>query len=193
MHEEHARLDVGRYDDPPLIHGRKPRRRIFEALIVPRKGASLDAFLCLHSAVSGRELESVYGNILLPGRIYEVQDRIVAVRRQLRIIHRGAEVPEGSPGQQHGFTGQVRIAADHVAHGRSRDQEQVDIACICRVSGIAVPVVALLTPHIEHAFRCVVVKISHCFSGRFLQLDVERNMLVEGICLYGVVAHGIAG
>ncbi len=36
------------------------------------------------------------------------------------------------------------------------------------------------------------VKISDCLPGLSLQLDIERNVLVKGICFRRIVAHGIS-
>ena len=55
------------------------------------------------------------------------------------------------------------------------------------------PVVALLAAHVEITLGRVVVEIAHSLLGAAVQADVERNMLVEGVGLLGVVAHGVAG
>mgnify|MGYP000470693056 CR=1 FL=1 len=55
------------------------------------------------------------------------------------------------------------------------------------------PVVALLAAHVEIALGGIVVEVADSLLGATVQADIERNVLVEGIRLLGVVAHGVAG
>ena len=55
------------------------------------------------------------------------------------------------------------------------------------------PVVALLAAHVEIALGGIVVEVADSLLRAAVQADIERNVLVEGIRLLGVVAHGVAG
>ena len=55
------------------------------------------------------------------------------------------------------------------------------------------PVIPLLASHIKVTFCRAVVEISYSFFRAALQLDIERNMLVQGICLLRIVSHRISG
>ena len=193
MHQQHAGLDVGRDHDAAVMHLGEPVSRVLEALSVPGEGAALDALGRFNSAVAAGKLEAVRGDALLAGGVDEVENGIVAVLRQLGIVHRAAQVAQRGLGQHDALAGQVGVALDNAADGRARNQEQVNVACIGAVAGVAVPVVALFAAHVEVALGRVVVEVAHSLLGAAVQADIKRNVLVQRVGLLGVVAHGIAG
>ena len=193
MDEQHTGLDVGRDNDAALFHLGEPVCRVLEALVVPCEGAALDALGGLNGAVAAGQLEAVGRDAFLAGRVDEVQHSIVAVLGQLRVVHRAAEVAQRGLRQHDALAGQVGVALDDLADGRACDQKQVNVARVGAVGRVAVPVVALLAAHVEIALGGIVVEVADSLLRAAVQADIERNVLVEGIRLLGVVAHGVAG
>ena len=193
MNQQHTGLDIRGNRNTAPAHLGEPAGRVFEAPVIPCEGAALNTFPGFHGAVAGGELEAVCGNILFPGGVDKAQNGIVAVFRQFGIVHGAAEVPQSRPGQHHRFAGQVGVACDDLTDGRACDQEQIHVPRIRTVGAVAVPVVALLPAHVEVTFGGVVVEVTHSLTGISIQLDVEGNMLVQGVRFPGVIAHGIAG
>ena len=193
MDEQHTGLDVGRDDDAALFHLGEPVCRVLEALVVPCEGAALDALGRLDCAITAGKLEPVCGDALLAGGVDEIQHRVIAVLGQFGVIHRTAEVAERSLRQHDALAGQVGVALDDFADGRACDQEQINIARIGAVGRVAMPVVALLAPHVEITLGRVVVEVTDRLFCAAVQPDIKRNVLVERVGLLGVVAHRIAG
>ena len=193
MDEQHTGLDVGRDDDAALFHLGEPVCRVLEALVVPCKGAALDALGRFYSAVAAGKLEPVCGDALLAGGVDEIQHRVIAVLGQFGVIHRTAEVAECSLRQHDALAGQVGVALDDLADGRACDQEQINIARIGAVGRVAMPVVALFAPHVEITLGRIVVEVADRLFCAAVQPDIKRNVLVERVGLLGVVAHRIAG
>ena len=193
MYQEHAGLDVRRNCDAALFHRRKPRRRILESGVIPCKRAAFDALLGLDRAVAGRKLEAIHRDSFFFCRVDEFEHRVVAVFRQFRIVHRAAKVAERRLREQNRLARQIRIPPDDVFHGRSRDQEQINISGIRAEACVAVPVVSLLPAHVKVAFRRAVVEIADRLSGCPVQADIERDMLVQRVCFLRVISHRVAG
>ena len=193
VNQQHAGLDVGRDDNAALFHLGEPVCRVLEALVVPCEGAALDALGRLDCAITAGKLEPVCGDALLAGGVDEIQHRVIAVLGQFGVIHRAAKVAECSLRQHDALAGQVGVALDDLADGRACDQEQINIARIGAVGRVAMPVVALLAPHVEITLGRVVVEVTDRLFCAAVQPDIKRNVLVERVGLLGVVAHRIAG
>ena len=193
VNQQHTGLDVGRNHNAALVHLGKPVCRVLKALVVPGKGAALDALGRFDGAVAAGKLEPVSGDAFLAGGVDEIQHCVVTVFGQLGVVHRASEVAERCLGQHNAFAGQVGVALDDVADGGTCDQEQVNVARVGAVGGIAVPIVAFFAPHIEITLGGVVVKVADCLLGAAVQADVKRDVLVQRVGFLGVVAHGVAG
>ena len=193
VNQQHAGFDVGRNKNAALDHLGKPVSGVLKALVVPGEGAALDALLGFHGAVAGGKLEAVHGDVLLMGGINEFQHSVIAVFRQFGVVHGAAQIAQRCFGQHDGLAGQIGVTLNDIADGGACDQEEIHIPGIGAVGGVTVPVVTLFAAHVEITFSGVVVKVTNCLFGTAVQLDVERNVFVQGIGLLGIVAHGIAG
>ena len=162
MDEKDARFYVGGYGYAPFIHLGKEFHGIFEPLFVPGKDAALDTLIRLHGAVAGGKLETVNRYLLFLCGVDEIQNSVVAVLIQFRIIHGGTQISKGIPGKHGGFACEVRIALHDLTHGRACNEEEIDVAAVCAVTAVGLPVVALLTAHVKIALVGIVVEIPHC-------------------------------
>ena len=99
MNQEDARLNVRGHGYSSLFHLRKEFPGVLEALFIPGKDAALDAFVRFHGAVAGGKLETVNRYLLFPGGVDEIQDSVVAVLIQFRIVHGGSQVSKRIPGK----------------------------------------------------------------------------------------------
>ena len=193
VYQEHPRLDIGGNHNAPLLHGRKPGGRVLEPVLVPGEGAALDALRCFHRAVAGGKLHPVHRDFFFLGGVDKFQNSIIAVLGQFRVVHGAAQIAQGRFGQHHALARKIRIALNDTADFRPRNQEKVNIPCVGTVGGIAVPVVALLPAQVEVTFRSIVIEIPYCPMGAAGKLDIEGDMLIQGIRFHGIVAHGISG
>src|SRR5699024_4811892 len=96
-------------------------------------------------------------------------------------------------GQQGGTAGQQGVVVHHAADGAARDQEQVDVAAVGLPVAVAGPVVDLLAAHVEHRLVEVVVKDAHRLAAGAGQPDVEGNVFIHGVHLFGVGGNGVCG
>ena len=99
MNQEDAGLDVRGHGYASLFHLSKEFPGVLEALFIPGKDAALDAFVRFHGAVAGGKLETVNRYLLFPGGVDEIQDSVIAVIIQLRIVHGGSQVSKRIPGK----------------------------------------------------------------------------------------------
>ena len=189
MAQQDAGLDIGHVLGALLVHGGKVGAGVLKAVGVPGK----DAALVVVAGVPGGQVEAVDGEAFLLDGVDEVQDGVVAVLFQLGVVHRGALIAQRALGQQGGTAGQQGVVVHHAADGAARDQEQVDVAAVGLPVAVAGPVVALLAAHVEHRLVEVVVKDAHRLAAGAGQPDVEGDVLIKGVHLLGVVAHGVGG
>ena len=187
--QQDAGLDVGDVLGALLVHGGKVGPGVLEAVGVPGE----EAALAVLAGVARGQVEAVDGEALFLDGVDEVEDGVVAVLFQLGVVHGGPLIAQSPLGQQGGAAGQQGVVVHHAADAAARDQEQVDVAAVGLPVAVAGPVVALLAAHVEHRLVEVVVKDAHRLLGGAGQLDVEGDVLVEGVHLLGVVAHGVGG
>ena len=187
--QQDAGLDVGDVLGALLVHGGKVGPGVLEAVGVPGE----EAALAVLAGVARGQVEAVDGEALFLDGVDEVEDGVVAVLFQLGVVHGGPLIAQGPLGQQGGAAGQQGVVVHHAADAAARDQEQVDVAAVGLPVAVAGPVVALLAAHVEHRLVEVVVEQAHRLPGGAGQMDVEGNVLVQGVHLLGVIAHGVGG
>ena len=59
----------------------------------------------------------------------------------------------------------IRIALHDLTHGGACNEEEVNVAAVCPVTAVGLPVVALFAAHIKIALTGVVVEIPHSLPG----------------------------
>ena len=138
-------------------------------------------------------MEPIDGEPLLLDGVDELQHRVVAVLLQLGVIHGGALIAQGPLGQQGGAAGEHGVVVHDPGQGVAPQQEQVDVAAVRLPVGVPGPVIALLLAHVEHGLVEVVVEQAHGLPGGPAQADVEGDVLIEGVHLLRIVAHGVGG
>ena len=167
---------------------------ILEPLGVPGEHAAAVGHLFIGIAgVAGGQVEAIDGEALLLDGVDKAQNSVVAVLLQLGIVHGGALIAQRPLGEQRGAAGQQGVIVHDLGQGAAAQQVQVNIAAVRLPIGVAGPVVALLAAHVEHGLIEVVIENAHSLLGVPVELDVEGDMLIQGIHLLGVVAHGVGG
>ena len=187
--QQDTRLDVGHVLGVLFVHGVEVGAGVLEALGVPCK----DAALVVLAGIAAGQVESVDGETLFLDGVDKAQHSVIAVLFQLGVVHTGALIAQRTLGQQCRTAGQQGVVVHDAGNGVAADQEAVQIAAICLKIGVAGPVVALFAAHVEHGLVEVVVKHAHSLVGVAVQTDVEGDVLIKGIHLLGIVAHGIGG
>ena len=189
MGSQHAGLDVGHVLRAALVHGRKKALRIREAVVIPHEDA---AQIPLRS-VAAREVETVDGEALCPDVVDELQQCLIAVVLELGIIHGRALIAQCPLGQQGRTSCQHRVVIYNLSDGGTGHQEQVDRAAVRLPVAVARPVIALLTAEIEDGLVVVIIEETDGMAGAAAQPDVERDVFVECVALFRIVAPGVCG
>ena len=187
--QQDTRLDVGHVLGVLFVHGVEVGAGVLEALGVPCK----DAALVVLAGVAAGQVEAIDGEALFLDGVDKAQHSVIAVLLQLGVVHTGALIAQCTLGQQCRTAGQQGVVVHDAGNGVAADQEAVQIAAVCLKIGVAGPVVALFAAHVEHGLVEVVVEHAHSLVGVAVQTDVEGDVLIEGIHLLGIVAHGIGG
>ena len=187
--QQDTRLDVGHVLGVLFVHGVEVGAGVLEAVGVPCK----DAALVVLAGIAAGQVEAVDGEALFLDGVDKAQHGVIAVLLQLGVVHAGALIAQRTLGQQCRTAGQQGVVVHDAGNGVAADQEAVQIAAVCLKIGVAGPVVALFAAHVEHGLVEVVVEHAHRLVGVAVQTDVEGDVLVEGIHLLGVVAHGVGG
>ena len=138
-------------------------------------------------------MEAVHREALCFGGIEKTHDTLIAVFRQLCIIHGRGQISQSRFRQQDGLAGKIGISADNAADFRPGNQKEVDVPGVCRVRGIAMPIVPSFFSQIEAAFRRVVVEISDGSSAFSGEADIKGDVLIERGCFFRIIAEGISG
>ena len=118
-------------------------------------------------------------------------DLLVAVLLQLRIVHGRGAVAQRLLGRQRAAARQHRVLIEDARHRRRSQQEQIEVAAVRLVVGVALPVAGELLPQIEHAVVAVVIEQADGALVVLVHADVERDVLVHGIAVLRVVADGV--
>ena len=187
--QQHTGLDVGHVLGVLFVHGCKVGLGVLEAVCVPCK----EAALAVVGGVAAGQVEAVNGEALFLDGVDKAQHGVIAVLFQLGVVHAGALIAQCTLGQQGRTAGQQGVVVHDAGNGVAADQEAVQIAAVCLKIGVAGPVVALFAAHVEHGLVEVVVEHAHSLVGVTIQTDVEGDVLIEGIHLLGIVAHGVGG
>ena len=53
------------------------------------------------------------------------------------------------------------------------------------------PIISLLSSKIKLTFRTVVIEITHCNMTFLIQAYIKRDVLIQTLCLFRVISHGI--
>ena len=162
---------------------------VLEALGVPGK----DTALVVLAGIAAGQVEAIDGEALFLDGVDKAQHGVIAVLLQLGVVHAGALIAQSTLGQQSRTAGEQGVVVHNAGDGVAADQEAVQITAVCLKIGVAGPVVALFAAHVEHGLVEVVVEHADSLVGVTVQTDVEGDVLVEGIHLLGVVAHGVGG
>ena len=189
MAQQDAGFDVGHVLGVLFVHGVEVAAGILEAVGVPCK----DAALVVLAGIAAGQVEAIDGEALFLDGVDKAQHSIITVLFQLGVVHTGALIAQRTLGQQCRTAGQQGVVVHDAGDGVAADQEAVQIAAVCLKIGVAGPVVALFAAHVEHGLVEVVVEHAHSLVGVAVQTDVEGDVLVKGIHLLGIVAHGIGG